>query len=62
MPKDSKISYYYGYSININTHLIYDDKVKIGKDSNDDGVITENEIKPRIQFKELLGIGVSFKF
>ncbi len=49
-------------NININTHLIYDDKVKIGKDSNDDGVITENEIKPRIQFKELLGIGVSFKF
>jgi len=49
-------------NININTHLIYDDKVKIGKDSNDDGVITENETKPRVQFKELLGIGVSFKF
>ena len=49
-------------NININTHLIYDDKIKIGKDSNDDGAITENEIKPRIQVKELLGIGVSFIF
>lgn len=49
-------------NINISTHLIYDDKVKIGKDSNNDGVIEENEIKPRVQFKELFGAGVSFKF
>ncbi|MCB8963718.1 MAG: DUF3078 domain-containing protein [Bacteroidales bacterium] len=49
-------------NINISTHLIYDDKVKIGKDSNNNGVIEENEIKPRVQFKELFGAGVSFKF
>ena len=41
-------------SVNINTQLIYDDKIKIA-DKN-------NEIKPRIQFKELLGVGFSYKF
>lgn len=49
-------------NINISTHLIYDDKIKIGKDSNDDGKIEESEKKPRIQFKELFGAGISFKF
>ncbi|MGE0076738.1 MAG: DUF3078 domain-containing protein [Bacteroidales bacterium] len=49
-------------SVNINTYLIYDDKVKIGKDSNNDGTIQENEKKPRLQFKELFGAGVAFKF
>ncbi len=41
-------------SVNLNTQLIYDDKILI-KDKN--GVE-----KPRIQFKELLGIGFSYKF
>lgn len=49
-------------NININTHLIYDDKIKIGKDTNKNGVVEESEKKPRIQFKELFGVGVSFKF
>ena len=49
-------------SVNFNTLLIYDDKIKIGKDSNNDGVIQESEKKPRIQFKELLGVGFSYKF
>ena len=41
-------------SINFNTQLIYDDKIKIA-DKN-------NQVKPRVQFKELLGIGFSYKF
>lgn len=49
-------------SVNLNTQLIYDDKIKIGRDSDKDGVIQDYEIKPRIQFKELLGIGFSYKF
>lgn len=49
-------------NVNVNTQLIYDDKIKIGKDSNNNKVIEETEKKPRVQFKELLGIGVSFKF
>jgi hypothetical protein len=49
-------------AVNFNTQLIYDDKIKISKDQNNDGVIQPKEIKPRIQFKELLGIGFSYKF
>lgn len=41
-------------SVNFNTLLIYDDKIKIA-DKN-------NVIKPRVQFKELLGVGFSYKF
>jgi hypothetical protein len=41
-------------SVNLNTQLIYDDKIKIA-DKN-------NVSKPRIQFKEILGVGFSYKF
>ncbi len=41
-------------SVNFNTQLIYDDKIKIVND--------KNEAKPRVQFKELLGVGFSYKF
>lgn len=44
-------------NVNFNTHLIYDDKVMIAKEV--DGVEKES---PRIQFKEIFGVGVSFKF
>jgi hypothetical protein len=44
-------------NVNLNTHLIYDDKIDIAKEVN--GVI---EKKPRVQFKEIFGIGLSFKF
>ncbi len=41
-------------SANITTHLIYDDDIDVtDKDGN---------IGPRVQFKEVLGIGFSFKF
>lgn len=55
-----KISKY--ISMNLNTQLIYDDKIKIGVDDNGDDQITENEVHPRVQFKEILGIGFSYKF
>ncbi|MDD2549011.1 MAG: DUF3078 domain-containing protein [Bacteroidales bacterium] len=44
-------------NINLNTHLIYDDKIDIAKEV--DGVV---ESFPRVQFKEIFGLGVSFKF
>lgn len=47
-------------NVNLNTHLIYDDKVKIGKDTNNDGTL--DSFSPRIQFKEIFGAGLSVKF
>jgi hypothetical protein len=46
-------------SANINTHLIYDHDISIGKDTNGDG--TMDDFRPRVQFKELVGLGLSFK-
>lgn len=47
-------------SANLNTHLIYDDDIDIAVDNNDDGIT--DAIGPRAQFKEVFGLGVSFKF
>jgi hypothetical protein len=47
-------------SANLSTHLIYDDDTMIGIDSNDDGQI--DSFGPRTQFKEVIGIGLSYKF
>ncbi len=44
-------------SVNVNTQLIYDDNIKIAKE--EDGVMKS---KPRTQFKEILGVGFSYKF
>ncbi len=44
------------------TNLLYDYDTKIGKDENKDDIIEESEIKDRVQFKEVLGIGFSYKF
>jgi hypothetical protein len=41
-------------SANLNTMMIYDDDIKI---SNDEGVQS-----PRLQFKEVFGVGLSYKF
>jgi len=53
-----KINKYFNASFN--THLVYDDDVMIGVDSNNDGNI--DKTGPRIQFKEVLGLGISYKF
>ena len=50
-------------SSNFYTQLIYDDDIKIGVDDDGDGTInTEAEFKPRIQFKSVVGIGLSYRF
>ena len=47
-------------SASITTELIYDHDILIGKDTNDDGEL--NDFQPRVQFKELIGLGLSFSF
>jgi hypothetical protein len=44
----------------LSTHLLYDDDIDIAIDNNDDGIV--DEVGPRIQFKEVLAIGLSMKF
>ena len=47
-------------SVNINTHLYYDHDVKTSVDNDNDGTIDSSG--PRVQFKELLGIGFVFNY
>ncbi len=47
-------------SANLVTNMIYDNDIKVKVDNNDDGVIDEEG--PRLQFKELFGIGLNWKF
>ncbi len=50
-------------SASINTQLIYDDKIKVPADRNGDGIIGPDEgIRSLIQFKEILGVGISYNF
>ena len=47
----------------INTDLIYDDKIMVQFDKNGDGTIEVGEaVGSKIQFKEILGVGFSYKF
>ncbi len=52
-----RINYY--INANISTHLIYDDNIKVPL-FNDEG--TKIGSGPRIQFKELISVGFTFKF
>lgn len=47
-------------SATIATNLIYDHDVDIAVDENGDGVF--DAFGPRTQFKEVLGIGLTYKF
>ena len=47
-------------SVNFNTHLLYDHDINIGIDTNGDNIIDKSG--PRTQFKEILGVGFSYKF
>jgi hypothetical protein len=47
-------------SATVSTDMIYDDDIKIAKDNNGDGIIDEKG--PRLQFKEVLALGLSYKF
>jgi len=51
-------------SVNLNTHLLYDDDILIPLDRNDNGSFTDPVDMPgkRIQFKEIFGVGFSYKF
>lgn len=42
------------------THLIYDDDIDIGIDTDDDGIF--DAAGPRTQFKQVLGLGLSYEF
>ena len=53
-----KVSKY--ITVSFATHLIYDENIKIGVDTTGDGEI--DTYGPRTQFKQLLGVGLSFKF
>ena len=45
---------------NLGAYLIYDDDIKYKEDTNGDGVL--ETLGPRVQLKQLLGIGVAFNF
>jgi hypothetical protein len=47
-------------SANLTTNLIYDDDIKIPTDDNNDGTIDSNG--PKVQFKEMFGLGINLKF
>ncbi|MCB0409168.1 MAG: DUF3078 domain-containing protein [Flavobacteriales bacterium] len=47
-------------SATINTQLIYDHDIDIAVDENGDDII--DAVGPRVQFKEVLGIGFTYKF
>jgi hypothetical protein len=50
-------------SANINTQFLYDDKIKTPYDLNGNGSVEPGESKgPKIQFKEILGVGFSYNF
>ncbi|MBC6997370.1 DUF3078 domain-containing protein [Cytophaga sp. FL35] len=45
----------------IGTHIIYDDDILFDEQTNEEGIVT-NPGRPKIQFKQLLGVGVSYAF
>jgi hypothetical protein len=49
-------------TVNLNTHLLYDFDIKFPEDTNRDKIISEDEQYDKIQFKEILGVGFSYKF
>jgi hypothetical protein len=50
-------------SVNFNTQLIYDDNIQIPVDKNGNGTLEAGEsIRSKVQFKEILGVGLSLKF
>jgi len=50
-------------NVNFNTHLIYDDDIFIKHDRNGNGTMETGEgSKSLVQFKEIFGVGLSYKF
>jgi hypothetical protein len=50
-------------AVNFNTLLLYDDDIKVPFDRNGDDTIAVNEVVgSKVQFKEIFGVGLSYKF
>jgi hypothetical protein len=50
-------------TVNFNTDLVYDDNIKVPFDKNNNGTIEQGEsVGSKIQFKEILGVGLSYNF
>jgi len=50
-------------SFNLTTHLIFDDNIAVPFDKNNDGNIETGEsVRSLVQFKEIFGVGLSYKF
>jgi len=49
-------------SANVSVTAIYDDDITITEDKNNNGIIEVGESGPRLQIKEVLGVGLSYKF
>ena len=49
-------------SVNLFSQLIYDKDILIGKDEDNDGIIDIGTKKPRVQFKNVLGVGLGYNF
>jgi len=47
-------------TVTLSTHLLYDDDIKIGIDTNNDGTL--DKFGPRTQYKQVIGVGLSYKF
>lgn len=47
-------------TVTFSTQLLYDDDIKIGIDTNDDG--TFDKFGPRTQYKQVVGVGLSYSF
>ena len=47
-------------SVNFNSYILYNYDTKISKDDNKNGFIKPNEIKNRVQFKEIFGIRFTY--
>ncbi|MCH2232764.1 MAG: DUF3078 domain-containing protein [Crocinitomicaceae bacterium] len=54
----TQIKLWKAITLTLSTHLIYDDDIDIGFDSNDDG--TQDGAGPRTQFKQIFGVGLTF--
>ena len=50
-------------SVNFTTHLLYDDNIRVQFDKDNHGTFEAGEeVGSKIQFKEILGVGFSYKF
>lgn len=56
---DLKVNKY--ISASIGTHIIYDDDILFDEQKDENGLVTDPG-EPRIQFKQLLGVGIAYDF